>query len=194
MAETSVITVTCEECGKTLHLRDRTAGKRGKSPTCGAMIEIPGKSGYNPPTYSSESLANLPSVMVLVEDITLQAQEDGLHKEIVKADVEEQLLSAWIDVLSKEECEKSPGGPYVYVNVLAMKRPKGFYIYHVRLELVQEVKIGRLGLRQYAATWSAMAILGASGQNGMADAVRKIVRDQVKEFLRAHSVVNPANI
>ena len=36
------IQVTCGECRKSFHVRDDFAGKRGKCPTCGAVVEVPG--------------------------------------------------------------------------------------------------------------------------------------------------------
>lgn len=38
------IKVTCD-CGKSLNVPDKLAGKKGKCPTCGAVLNIPAASG-----------------------------------------------------------------------------------------------------------------------------------------------------
>src|SRR6476660_9932428 len=35
------IQVTCEKCGKQLRVKDEYAGRKGKCPACGAVIQIP---------------------------------------------------------------------------------------------------------------------------------------------------------
>jgi len=48
------ITVKCTGCGKTLKVKDELAGKRGKCPGCGTIIQIPKAPAAPPASPSTE--------------------------------------------------------------------------------------------------------------------------------------------
>ena len=69
-----------------------------------------------------ETLRGLTGVAVVVEPLNAEAEQDGLQQGRLQATVEKQLRAAGIPVLSKETWSLTPGGPYLYVNVAALKK------------------------------------------------------------------------
>jgi hypothetical protein len=64
-----------------------------------------------------DSLRGLQGVNVIVESLTAEAEQLGLTREALQIDTELQLRQYGIKVLTREEWVKTPGSPFLYVNV-----------------------------------------------------------------------------
>jgi hypothetical protein len=144
------------------------------------------------PLISSEpeqkSLAGISGVNLIVGTLADDALEAGLSAEQLKADVEEKLRLAQIEVDPKYR-------PYVYVSINSAfpKSASGEamgYIAMVKVELNQEVYVLDNSHRMYAPTWKSSVLIWGS-RGGFQDDVRKRIRGLidlfVKDFLAANT-------
>lgn len=135
--------------------------------------------------FSRETLAGLPGVAVIIEEV-----KPPLQKSTIQTDVELRLRRAGIRVLSEEERLQTTGFPYLYVNVNHMGdniAAKG-----VSVELRQSARLVREPhvLVPSASTW-AVGSVGTVGKESLVDGVRKDVRNIVDIFINAYLSVNP---
>ncbi len=139
---------------------------------------------------ASASLTGLKGVGVVVEDITPEVERDGLSARQIQADVERQLLLSGIKLLTEKEFEKSPGMPYLYVNIFTFKDDAGMYAYHITVELKQMVSLARKPSASLsAATWKARSVGGTVGEKKLAD-IRSFVKESVDRFIKAYITAN----
>ena len=138
------------------------------------------------------TLRGLKGVRVLIEDLPPEAEQAGLTKNQLQNDVESKLQGAGIKTLSQEECFKTPGEPYFYinVNVNATKNEGELYAYSIDIGLVQNVILERDPKQTgYAVTWSTGG-LGLLGKKQL-NQIRDSVEDMVLIFVKAFLSVNP---
>jgi hypothetical protein len=64
---------------------------------------------------------------VVIEPLPALVETDGLSQQQLQIEVERQLHAAGIRVLNKEELRSTPGSPYLYANVSALKKVYGLY-------------------------------------------------------------------
>ena len=137
-------------------------------------------------TYKAKTLRGLRGVYVLIEGLSSDAKKAGLTKSQLQIDVEVELRKAGILVLTEDERVKTPGRPYLYVNVTSVALPgefKGLYAYHVTVQLNQMADLRRnrsIGI--YGITWER-AYVGYSGKSHLKRAVREGVKDYVNAFI-----------
>jgi len=132
-----------------------------------------------------ETLRGLKGIQVLVEPITLA----GLTESTLKTDVELKLRKAGIRVLTEDEWLKTPGYPYLYVNVTAieLKSPREF-IYSVNVAFKQDVILSRnRSIETTGVTWDVSSL----GINSKLRYVREVVSDLVDKFMNDYLAVNP---
>jgi hypothetical protein len=114
-------------------------------------------------------------------------------KSTVTTDVELRLRQAGITVL--------PGGtvlpgespsPWLYVRV-GFVASGTVYAYAVEVELHQPVTLVRdREITAYGATtWRVGPLVGLAGRDGIAERVRRVLRDMVDEFVNAYLAANP---
>lgn len=144
--------------------------------------------------YSRETLRGLLGIGVAVEDLSPDAKKHGLTEERIKTDVELRLRTAGIKVLTDEERLKTPGSPYLYVNVGTMnvgtRGNHGLYSIALMVDLVQEVSLERNpSIKTLASTWRSGGV-GAVGELNLSQ-IRGAVKDKVDEFINAYLAVNP---
>jgi hypothetical protein len=54
-------------------------------------------------------------------------ERDGVTQSQLQAEVEQQLKSVGLRVLSQEEWKQTPSAPYLYVSVAGLKKSDGLY-------------------------------------------------------------------
>jgi hypothetical protein len=104
------------------------------------------------------TLRGLSGVGVLVEQLPPEVEAGGLTRSQLRKEVESRLRDAGIKVLTREECQKTPGEPYLYVNINVniAKTESDVYPYSIDVVLIQKVSLLRdRKLTTYAVTWSA---------------------------------------
>jgi hypothetical protein len=103
--------------------------------------------------------------------------------------VEEKLRAAGIKMLSEAELTKSPGMPYLYVNIFTFK-DEDIYAYHITLELKQMVSLVRkTAVKQSVATWK----ISGGGTVGALklSTIRTAVGEYINAFIKAYFAANP---
>ena len=143
-------------------------------------------------TYGKESLRGLRGVNIMVESLQPDIEKDGLRKSSIKTDVELKLRMAGIKVLTKEEREKEPGMPYLYVRVSSIKRETGLHVFNIDVELGQLVLLARDPkiICYYATTWRTTGEIGTIG-GVKVNQLRDSIKDRVDEFINDYLEMNP---
>jgi hypothetical protein len=136
------------------------------------------------------TLRGFSSVYVVVEPLSPQVENEGLTTDQLQKDTEAKIRTAGVKVLSKEEFVRTPGKPYLYVNVsISILRTQiTRYLFYVRLEFNQEVSLVKAPETIVpAATWST----GGWGIDFSLENIRNTVKNQVEKFVNAYLAVNP---
>jgi hypothetical protein len=138
---------------------------------------------------SYPSLAGIKGVGLVVEDLAQDAEQEGFTTQLIRADAEQKLRAAGIRVLSDEALAKTPGMPYLYVNIFTF-RDAELYAYHITLELKQMVSLVRnSGIKLSAGTWR-VSCGGTVGAKKLGE-LRSFVLDDITRFISAYKSVNP---
>jgi hypothetical protein len=136
------------------------------------------------------TLRGFSGLYVAVEPMSPQIEKEGLTTDQLQKDTEAQIRTAGVKVLSKEEFVRTPGKPYLYVNVgISILRTQiTRYIFYIRLEFNQEVSLVKTpGTTVPAATWST----GGWGIDFSLENIRAIFKNQVEKFIDAYLAMNP---
>src|SRR5262245_42188530 len=155
--------------------------------TCGprASAEMPDR--------AKETLRGLPGVTVVVEPLQASAEQDGLTRRLLQDEVEHQLQAAGIRVLTQDEWRRTPGSPYLYVSVSALKKSNGLYAYSIEVCLNQLVTLLRnQDIQEFAETWETREV-GTVGKERLAT-VQESVAAHVSIFIRDYFSVNPRSL
>jgi hypothetical protein len=137
-----------------------------------------------------ETLRGLLGVEVLVEDLDDETKRAGFDVNTIQTDVELKLRLAGVKVLTKEESIKTPGSPYLYVN-LNFIPANGFSVYQIEVDLKQSVLLDRdNAVRSYGATTWSTSILGMAPRDTVST-IRRALSDLLDKFLNAYLAVNP---
>ncbi len=137
------------------------------------------------------TLKGLRGVRVLVEDLAPEVEREGLLKDQVQKSIEERLRQAGIRILTLEETAKTPGEPYLYVN-LNISFAKGGEIcsYSVDAALIQNVTLVRSPRQTtYAVTWSTGGV-GLIAKKSLSE-LKESVEEIADIFAKAFLSVNP---
>jgi hypothetical protein len=78
------------------------------------------------PPKAKETLRGLPGVAVVIEPLHPTTERDGLTQHQLQTEVEQQLKTAGIRVLTHEEWKNTPGALYLYVDVAALRKSYGY--------------------------------------------------------------------
>ena len=122
----------------------------------------------------------------------------GLTEEVIQADVELQMRSAGINVISKREDIKNvPGFPQLAIQIVGYSiltkgdKEKGIAFF-IQTELNQRMVLVRNpDINAMAGTWATSVVgLGYTDQ-GIATDIRNGVKDCVDAFIKAYLSVNP---
>lgn len=139
-----------------------------------------------------QTLRGLQGVKVLIEDLGADIERLGLIKNQLQADVEATLRKAGIKVLTQEECYKTPGEPYLYlnININTGKLGDDKYSYSIDIGVIQNVLLQRdPRMKSYSVTWST----GGVGviEKEFVGRLRESADELVKIFVNAFLSVNP---
>ncbi|MGD8501306.1 MAG: hypothetical protein PVJ86_11700 [Phycisphaerales bacterium] len=137
-----------------------------------------------------EVLAGLQGVMVVAGELK-GAEKHGLTERVVRNDVESQLRRHGVKVFSEEEWGRTPGMPWLYVDViLSIDEGAGPAAVSIKVELYERTLLLRnTELVANGATWRKWRG-GFLGLNDL-DEVRKSVTDLAGEFIQDYFVANP---
>jgi hypothetical protein len=141
-----------------------------------------------------KSLVGLKGVYILIVGLGPENEYFGLTEQQLQTDVELQLRRNGIKVLSRHEWTETPGLPYLYVNLNAVRHPatERWVSYNISVELQQAVSLVRdPSIKIFAApTWSKGSI-GIAYFDIFIETIRDYVRDYVNEFCNDYLVANP---
>jgi hypothetical protein len=138
------------------------------------------------------TLQGLKGVRVLVEDFAPEVEREGLVKNQIQKDVENKLRAGGMKVLTQEEAVKTPGEPYLYVNlnVNFPKNEEEVCSYSIDIALIQNVNLARNPKQTtYAITWSTGGV-GLIRKKSLSQ-LKESVEDVVDIFIKAFFSVNP---
>jgi hypothetical protein len=132
------------------------------------------------------TLRGLKGVGVIIENLPSEVEKAGLLKNQLQVEVEFKLRSAGIKVLTREECAKTPGEPYLYININinTSKTESNLYPYTVDAMLIQKVMLVRDPDNvSYAVTWSIGGV--GSVDKSILSNLRANVEEVVDKFINA---------
>ncbi len=133
------------------------------------------------------TLRGLKGVGILVEQLPPEVEKEGLVKNQLQMEAESKLRMAGIKVLTREECLRTPGEPYLYININVniVKTESDIYPYTIDVMLIQQVSLLRdPNLKTYAVTWS-MGGVGSIGKPILSQ-LRDNVEEMVGLFIKAY--------
>jgi hypothetical protein len=128
------------------------------------------------------SLRKLAGVRLVIENLD-QDTKTILSERQIQTDIELRLRRNGIRLLSEEEWLKSPGSPYLYLNLdVLLNERTGVFSYSYRLELNQTVLLERDSqFRMLSTTWQKTN-MGYAGSTVAASAIREAIGDTVDRF------------
>jgi len=137
------------------------------------------------------TLKGLAGVYLMVEDLRLEIEEDGLTRNEIHQTAWERLESGGIPLLSEEEWHETPGSPWLYLYAHVMRREfvdERVYIFNISIELKQKAKLAVTPDADpvFVTTWSRTIL----GKSGYIDDIRKGVDLCLQDFVEAYRSVN----
>ena len=137
------------------------------------------------------TLKGLKGVRVLVEDLTPEVEREGLVKADLQKSVEERLRQAGIRILTQEEAVKTPGEPYLYVNInISFAKGGDVCSYSIDAALIQNVTLARSPRQTtYGVTWSTGGV-GLIAKKSLRE-LKESVEEIADVFAKAFLSVNP---
>ena len=131
-------------------------------------------------------LKGMSAVYVVVEELSDSAKALGLAAGDIQTDVELQLVLAGMHVVSREEGQKLPGRPFIYIRITLTKSAEAAY---VAVELDEDAQLERNNQRAFrVTTWDT----GTITAHPTAQILREEVKDDVGAFLNDRLAVNPS--
>jgi hypothetical protein len=155
------------------------------------------KAGGNVPevTFAAQdrdTLRGLQGVRVLVKALEPEAERSGLTRQALQTDAELQLRQYGIDVLTEEACLKTPGTPWLYINVHVAGVSDLSLVSAVNIEVRFEQQVCLVrdpAVRCVGATWHQSYT--GRGPRRMLPEVRDRVKDLMALFINDYLAVNP---
>jgi hypothetical protein len=131
------------------------------------------------------TLKGISAVYVVVEELSDSAKALGLTAGGIQTDVELKLVLAGLNVVTREEGQKIPGRPFIYIRITVTKSAEAAY---VAVELDETAQLERNNQRTFrVTTWDT----GTISAHPTAQIIREVVKDDVAEFLNDWLSVNP---
>lgn len=147
--------------------------------------------GHAQGTHSVPSLAGIPGVEVVVEELSPGLRQLGLSELTLRTDVELRLRRAGIAVVGQAQaCDTLP---CVYVHVTAtIGSSLSAYFVHVGLQ--QMVSLNANPSASFSVeTWHALGRIGLAARSQLADRLLDAVRGEVAQFTNAYHNANARN-
>jgi hypothetical protein len=138
-----------------------------------------------------ETLRGIKSLFLYVHSLPPQAEESGLTEEQIRSDVDTQLRSAGIPVVSYRECCDIPGSPYLFVGIGLVNGTKhDIYAVTAHLELRQVSSLEREPESSYhATTWMRGETVLADATT-LESAVQDLLEGWMNMFIYDYWTVN----
>jgi hypothetical protein len=137
-----------------------------------------------------EVLKDLGPVLVAVGDLPKEAMQRGLKRETVRTDVELQLRTHGIEVITEKEWEEERG-PALYVDVTCgFLRTAPVVVVHTQVALTESVLAFRNKTICTAWTWRRGSLSWGSAKD-FPQSARGYVEDAVAAFIRDYLAANP---
>ena len=138
-----------------------------------------------------ESLRDLDSVRVVVEEFPANASANGLSQGKLREAVEGKLRMAGVRIASAAEFPV--GDPALRVHVTMSQETNGLVAYLVELNFAQVVFLRRNPAVTFnrAQTWAAGSQIGLVPPAGLVEGVNRSLSRQVAQFTAAYFSVNP---
>jgi hypothetical protein len=139
------------------------------------------------------SLAELKGVRVVIEAVDPALKIANLATEVLVKDVETKLTAAGIKVLTSDELLKTPGMPYLYINVGTVKSG-AVVAYNIQVDLRQGAVLERdPNITTTVTTWTAGTRMGVASFSEL-NQLRGFADAGVDEFITAFKAANPPKI
>ncbi len=136
------------------------------------------------------TLAGLPSVVVSLSHISEDLARAGVDSSTVRTDVELRLRFGKVPILGASEYSPTPTSRAavlsVDVSAIRLASSRGWAV-HVQVELHQYVRLLRDSSITVAPTWRSRGTYGVVPD---AQEIRRLIRDQVDQFVNAYRFVN----
>lgn len=159
------------------------------------MLVAPLPVGATDTDVTRKTLSGLQGVYVGVEELQpnlmkYSAEQKSIpSKEALKRDIEGRLSKAGIRVLTWDQAVKTPGMPFLYVNVNTHETEKYYYAYDIRIELQQLVSMeANPKVKTMADTWSTN--MTGIVNIGTMDKLKEAVEVLVDRFAGAFRAAN----
>jgi hypothetical protein len=136
------------------------------------------------------SLAGLKGVRVVIEAVDPALKIENLATEVLSKDIQTKLTAAGIKVLTADELLKTPGMPYLYINVGTVKSG-AVVAYNVQVDLRQGAVLERdPNITTTVTTWTAATRMGVAPFSEL-NRLRGFADAGIDEFITAFKAANP---
>lgn len=128
-----------------------------------------------------ESLRGLPGVAVDIENISKDAEANGLTQSAIRKSVEDILRSSGVKVLTPQEKRTISSEPALYVGVWSLKEGPEYSLC-VEVNLTQIVSlVSRPDFEIFVPTWRSMS-LGRVGSHQLKDTIGVMIEPKIRAF------------
>lgn len=128
-----------------------------------------------------ESLRGLSGVAVDIENISKDAEVNGLTQRAIRTSVEDILRSSGVRVLTPQEKRTTPSEPALYVGVWSLKEGPEYSLC-VEVNLTQIVSlVSRPDFQIFVPTWRSMSV-GRVGSHKLKDTIAVMVEPKIRAF------------
>ena len=141
--------------------------------------------------FSRPSLRGLQGVEVYIEGIGPEAEQEGLTRDKIQAEIEQRLRQSGITVIYTHESHKTPGAPYLHLDLdLKKDLQMDQYVYSIKAELKQLVTLTRNpNIMVNGTTWSTPREHGTTTTPGLGK-IQNSIYNHVDMFIDAYRTVN----
>lgn len=140
--------------------------------------------------YTRETLKGIGGVTVIVETLNAEAEAGALDLNMIQEDVESKLSGAGVNVFSRDQWRNSPGKPWLYISVNAVRYLMS-YFFSIDVQLKQDVTLSRNpSIITSCSTWE-VGSFGFVDAPNMPDKIREhITRYDVDKFIDDYKSLN----
>jgi hypothetical protein len=140
--------------------------------------------------YTRATLRGRSVIDVVIEVLYPDFERAGLSKQQLQTDVELRLRQAGIRICTKEELERVPGRPWLYVIVNGVVGGDRRATYSILVELNQDARLNADDSSAIVTTWKT-GLIGTGQIDDIPTHIRNGLRDKVDDFINAYLSVNP---
>ena len=135
-----------------------------------------------------EMLHGLREAAAVVEDLNPGIDRDGSKKAMFQTDLESKLRMVGIRILPNEEMDSNLDAPFFYLQVDAFEPKPNYYVYSIRLTLIELVSLSRIDVKVWAGTYDLPIVIGTA-RNWQE--ITNSSKDQINRFVNDYLSANP---